>query len=254
MADFIRVKVEAGLFEVTLNRPPLNILHGPMMEELGRAFEEAAASREAKVLLVRAEGKAFSAGADIDEHRPGKADAMIEQFHGLFRVLDRVPYPTAAFVQGAALGGGCELALGCDMVLAAERAKFGQPEVGLGFLPPVAAALLPSRVGWGRAMEICCGGQPLRAREALEAGLALRVFADEGAEGSLAAFLSPFLQQSPHVLRLIKKALRGDGQTGFLPRLDAAERVFLDELMASKDVLEGLAAFDEKRAPQWKNK
>jgi len=125
MPEFIRLAEDEGLFELTLNRPPLNILHGPMMAELSRAFEVAAEHRDVKLLLIRAEGKAFSAGADIDEHRPDKVHGMIAQFHGIFRVLERVPFPTVAFVHGAALGGGCELALGCDMIVATERAKFG---------------------------------------------------------------------------------------------------------------------------------
>ena len=242
-----------GLLTVTLARPPLNILNGPLMAELGAAIERASRERDAKVFLIRAEGKAFSAGADIDEHRPGKADAMIAQFHGLFRALDRVPYPTVAFVQGAALGGGCELAIGCDVVVATEKAKFGQPEIGLGFLPAVAAALLPWKIGWARAMEMCCGGQALKAQEALAVGLVSRVFTQEGAEEELAAFLAPFLKQSPTTLRLTKKALRGGGHLGRKDRFDYAERVFLDDLMKTQDVLEGLAAFDEKREPKWKN-
>jgi cyclohexa-1,5-dienecarbonyl-CoA hydratase len=171
----------------------------------------------------------------------------------MFRALHRVSYPTVAYVHGAALGGGCELAMGFDMVLAGERAKFGQPEIGLGFLPPVAAALLPAISGWGRAMDLCCSGRPWTAREALANGLALRVFSGDDAEESLKAFLAPFLKRSPLILRLVKKAMRGEGDGGFSSRLDAAERVFLDELMVTEDVLEGLSAFDEKRDPDWKN-
>jgi len=254
MPEFIRLAEDEGLFELTLDRPPLNILHGPMMAELSRAFEVVAEHRDVKLLLIRAEGKAFSAGADIDEHRPDKVHGMIAQFHGIFRVLERVPFPTVAFVHGAALGGGCELALGCDMIVATERAKFGQPEVGLGFLPPVAAAILPARVGWSRAVEICCGGQALKAQEAFAAGLVNHVFTADVADEALHAFLAPFLRQSPTTLRLIKKALRGGGQRAFLDRLEVAERVFLDELMTTDDVLEGLAAFAEKREPTWKNR
>lgn len=252
--EFVKQSLEGGLFTVTLARPPLNILHGPMMAELTSVLERAVVEAAAKVLLIRAEGKAFSAGADIDEHRPGKAGEMIARFHGLFRVLARVPVPTVAFVHAAALGGGCELALGCDMVVASEKARFGQPEIGLGFLPPVAAAILPGRVGWARALEICCSGQPVRAQEAREIGLVSRVFPEDGAEDALAAFLAPFLSQSPLTLRLTKRALEGGGETSFLRRLEVAERVFLDELMPTEDVLEGLAAFDGKRKPEWRNR
>ncbi len=253
MAEMVLHSLEGGLFTITLSRPPLNILNGPMMAELALALDAAREARDAKVLLLRAEGKAFSAGADIDEHRPGKAEAMIAQFHGLFRAMDQVPYPTVAFVQGAALGGGCELAMGCDIVVASERAKFGQPEIGLGFLPPVAAALLPWKVGWAEAMEMCCTGQTLKAQEAQAAGIVSHLFAEEGAEEALSVYLAPFLKQSPKTLRMTKKALRAGGHLGRKDRLDYAERVFLDELMKTEDVLEGLAAFDEKREPKWKN-
>lgn len=253
MAEMVRHTLEEGLFTVTLCRPPLNILNGPMMAELATILVAAIEANDAKVMLLRAEGKAFSAGADIDEHRPGKAEAMIDQFHGLFRAMDQIPYPTVAFVQGAALGGGCELAMGCDIVVATERSKFGQPEIGLGFLPPVAAAFLPWKVGWARAMELCCTGQILKAQEAQTAGIASRVFAEEIAEEALSAYLAGFLKQSPTTLRLTKKALRAGGHLGRKDRLDYAERVFLDELMKTEDVLEGLAAFDEKREPKWRN-
>lgn len=253
MTEYIRVRKEGGLFEVTLARPPLNILHGPMMAELASALETAESAAGAKVLLLRAEGKVFSAGADIDEHRPGKADAMIARFHEMFRILDRIPYPTVAFVHAAALGGGCELAIGCDVVLASEKAKFGQPEIQLGFLPPVAAALLPGKVGWARALELCCGGKTIRAEEALAWGLVCRVFPEGEAESGLNQYLGRFLGQSARILRLAKKALRGGGREGFLPRMEAAERIFLDELMATEDVREGLAAYDEKREPKWRD-
>jgi cyclohexa-1,5-dienecarbonyl-CoA hydratase len=252
--EFIRVKKEVGLFEVTLDRPPLNILHGAMMEEITGAVREASQDPEVKLLLVRAEGRAFSAGADIDEHRPGKADAMIERFHGMIRAISAVPFPTVAFVEGAALGGGCELAIACDVVVASERAKLGQPEINLGFLPPVAAALLPFRVGWGRAVELCCTGRTVKAREALSMALVQAVFPDEGAGQALEGFLTPFLKQSPLTLRLVKKALQGGDSQLLDSRLRAAEKVFLGELMATQDVLEGLSAFDEKREPKWKNR
>ena len=254
MSESLKVRSEGGLFEVALARPPLNILDGPTLAELSGAFGRAARDGEVKLLLVRAEGKVFSAGADIDEHRPGRAGAMIEAFHGMLRALDAVPCPTAAFVHGAALGGGCELALGCDLIFAGPRAKFAQPEIGLGFLPPVAAALLPERVPWGRAVELCCSGQTWTAAEAHAAGLVTRLLPEEGAQEALAAALAPYLKQSPHVLRLTKRALRAGGARGFADRLAFAERVFLEELMPSDDVAEGLAAFDEKREPRWKNR
>lgn len=250
---WVHVEKKDGLINTTIASPPLNILNGPLMAELTGVFEGAIVDKTAKVLLLKADGKFFSAGADIDEHKPGKVDAMIKVFHGMFRVLDRVPFPTIAFVDGAALGGGCELAMGFDIILATEEAKFAQPEINLGFIPPVAAAILPGKVGWGNAMEFCCSGLPWKAPEALARGLVQKVFPRDSAGDEVDAFLAPLLKQSPITLRLLKKAMRGGGAEGFLSRLDVAEHVFLRELMETGDVREGLAAFYEKRRPIWKN-
>lgn len=257
MADyqFIQYGVEDGLARLAINRPPFNVLDIPTMEELNHALDRCLADESVKLLMVTGVGeKAFSAGVEVADHTPDKVDKMIEVFHGIFRRLQRMPVPTLAAVNGAALGGGMELAIGCDMVVAAAGAKFGQPEIKLAVFPPVAAVLLPRLVPPARAMEILCGGENLAAEEALRIGLANRVFPRESFAADAAAFVAPFLTLSRAALASTRKAIREAAGKPFGAALDAAESIYLKELMATEDAKEGLAAFLEKRKPVWRNR
>ena len=176
---------------------------------------------------------------------------MVEVFHGIFRRLERLDVPTVAALNGVALGGGCELALACDMIVAAEHAKIGQPEIRLGVFPPVAAVLLPRLVPPARAMELLLGGGTLTAAEALAVGLVNRVLPLEVFAAQVGAFVEPFLRLSGAALKTTKRAVRAAAGRGFDEALAAAEHIYLDELMKTADAHEGLASFMEKRAPVW---
>ena len=140
----ITFEKRGSVARLTLNKPPLNVLNIAMMREINAALERLNDDPSVKVLVFEAaEGsKAFSAGVDVSEHTADKVKEMIEVFHRIFRLLDRLEVPTVAVVDGAALGGGCELVLFCDMVIASEKTSFGQPEIQVGVLPPIAACLL----------------------------------------------------------------------------------------------------------------
>jgi cyclohexa-1,5-dienecarbonyl-CoA hydratase len=161
--------------------------------------------------------------------------------------------PTLAAVNGAALGGGMELAIGCDMVLAASGAKFGQPEIKLAVFPPIAAVLLPRLVPPARAMELLLGGDNINADEALRIGLVNRVLSKENFAAELKAFVDPYLTLSRAALLSTRKAIRAASDKPFNAALDAAEEIYLKELMATADAKEGLAAFLEKRKPVWRD-
>ncbi|MFA7468505.1 MAG: enoyl-CoA hydratase/isomerase family protein, partial [Desulfotomaculaceae bacterium] len=131
----IKVSNENGLISITLNSPPLNVLTIPMMEELADAFRWAK-GQAGNLIVLGAEGKAFSAGVDVADHTPDKVAKMIEVFDSIFHAMDANEKPIVAAVKGAALGGGYELVLFCDMVIASDKAKFGQPEISVGVFPP----------------------------------------------------------------------------------------------------------------------
>ena len=250
----IRSELADGVGTIRLNRPPVNILNIEMMEEINRALGDFKKEEGLKVLLFRAEGKAFSAGVDVGEHMGDMVKRMIETFHGMFRLMDELQATSIAVVNGSALGGGCELALYCDMVLATEKSTFGQPVIMVGVFPPIAALILPRIIGRKKAMELILSGKTIGAREALEMGLINRIVAEDALEEEVKGFVDEFVRHSAAVLRLTKKAaiegLCDDVEEG----LRRIERIYLEELMKTGDATEGLKAFLEKRKPLWKDR
>jgi cyclohexa-1,5-dienecarbonyl-CoA hydratase len=176
---------------------------------------------------------------------------MIETFHGIFRLMDTLEAPSIALVKGAALGGGCELALYCDMVLASEKAKFGQPEIKVGVFPPIAALAFPRLTARKKALELILLGEIIDAPEALRLGLINQVIPLESFDGEAEKFVGKLTALSGLVLKMAKKAtLRG-----LRDDVDAAlrdiEKIYLEELMKTQDAKEGLKAFLEKRNAVW---
>ncbi len=159
--EFIRLDVADGVATITLDRPSLNILTIAMIRELGAALDASAERGQLKAAVLRAEGRAFCAGVDVADHVPERVDEMIRGFGRLFMQLRAFPAPTIAVVQGAALGGGTELAVGCDLVLAGTSARFGQPEITLGVFPPIAAALFPGLIGYQQAARLVLTGETI---------------------------------------------------------------------------------------------
>ncbi|MEK7328441.1 MAG: enoyl-CoA hydratase/isomerase family protein, partial [Chloroflexota bacterium] len=188
--EYFNVEVQDGVATVTMNRPPLNVLHNPMMDEFNRLLETTLADKNLAALVLRATGKAFSAGVDVSDHSADKVGDMIRLFHGIFRKLASTDVLTIAAVEGAALGGGCELACFCDIVLASERAKFGQPEVQVGVFPPVAACVFPPQVGIKKAIELNALGATIDGKEAHRIGLANQVFPVEEFDKRVGEYLA----------------------------------------------------------------
>jgi cyclohexa-1,5-dienecarbonyl-CoA hydratase len=239
---------------LTLKAPPLNILSMAVMNDLTAALERSDADRTLVAVVIAAEGRTFSAGADIGEHRPEHAPAMIAAFSRLFAVLGAIDLPLVMAIDGAALGAGFELAMMGDILLASDRSTFGQPEIRLGFFAPVGVAALPARVGVQRAIEITCTGRTYTAAEMASMGLVGQVVPPAELGRALEAVLADLRRASPLVMRLNVRVLRRSlGQPFEVSRLEA-ERIFLDELMVTEDVREGIAAFYEKRRPAWKNR
>jgi len=234
LVDF---RVENDVAYLHLNNPPVNIMSAAVMDHMSTLLETVAGDREVKAVAITAGGKAFCAGADVGEHRPEQAAGMIKSFGRLFRKLDALEIPVVMAVGGAAMGAGFELILMADVLLAAEKAKFGQPEIRLGFFAPVGVVVLPELVGRAKAMEITCSGRTYTAAEM------------EGLENTL----NDFRAASPLVLRLNTRTLKGSRPGSFPAMMDRAEKIFLEELMTSADPVEGIEAFYGKRAPEWRN-
>jgi cyclohexa-1,5-dienecarbonyl-CoA hydratase len=174
--EFFELSTGDGIAEITLNRPPLNVLHNPMMAELNAILDSVLPEQDLAAVVIGAAGKAFCAGVDVGDHTADKVRDMIELFHGIFRKLASTDALTIAAVNGAALGGGCELACFCDIVLASNRAKLGQPEVQVGVFPPVAACILPLQIGIRKAVELNALGGIIGADEAHRIGLVSHVY------------------------------------------------------------------------------
>jgi cyclohexa-1,5-dienecarbonyl-CoA hydratase len=258
MADykFIKCWDADGAAWISINRPPLNVIDIPTMSEIAEAVGAVKArEKDLCALVVTAEGdKAFSAGVDVADHTPDKVQDMIDVFHSIFRTMDSLEIPTIAAVKGAALGGGCELALFCDMVVAADNLKIGQPEVKVGVFPPLAAVVMPYVVPEKKAFELIAGGEVIRAEEARSLGIVNRVVPLASFAEDFEKFLKTFTTLSGSVLRSTKKAVRAARGLPFREALARVEHIYLRELMVTEDAKEGLAAFMEKRAPAWKNR
>jgi cyclohexa-1,5-dienecarbonyl-CoA hydratase len=245
----ISLEKSNGIARVTMNKPPLNVIDIAMMEEMNAALQSLKGD-SAKVIVIGAAGKAFSAGVDIADHTPDKVGMMIEKFHAIFHTLWSLEQPIVAAVQGAALGGGCEVALGCDFIVASERAKFGQPEIKVGVFAPIATLVLPRLIARNKAMELLLTGDTIDAREAERLGLVNVVAPEAEFAAKVDAFVARLTSLSGVVLRHSKRAVK----LGLEQGLAAIEKAYLNDLMQTQDAVEGLNAFMEKRATVWTNK
>jgi len=252
-SELVSYRVADDVVYLQLNHPPVNIMSAAMMQEMSAHLETIAANRDLKALVVTGAGKAFCAGADVGEHRPEQVPAMIAAFGRLFRQLDALEIPIVMVVDGAAMGAGFELILMADILLASEKSVFGQPEIRLGFFAPVGVVELPALVGRAKAMEITCTGRSYSAEEMARLGLVTRVVGTDELDGALESVLKDIRRASPLVLRLNTRTLKRSRVGNFAVTLAEAERVFLEELMTSRDPVEGIEAFYAKRRPEWTN-
>ena len=173
--QYIETEFKDGLGTIILNKPPLNVFNIAMMEEINDVLKAWQGKKDLKVVLFKAKGKCFSAGVDVGEHMGDLVQKMIQVFHGMFRLMDSLGIPTVASVYGSCLGGGCELAIFADLVVAAGSAKFGQPEIQVGVLPPIAAQIMPRIMGRKAAMDLILSGRIISAEDALRRGLVNKV-------------------------------------------------------------------------------
>lgn len=249
--------IEPGTYLLTLNRPEsLNALNSETFNEFARALDVVTDDAEARVLLITGAGeKAFVAGADISEMQdmsPVEGMAFSQTAMSLFRRLELLPIPVIAVVNGYCLGGGCELAIACDWIIASENAVFGQPEVNLGITPGFGGTQRLARlIGPARAMEMIVSGRHVKADEALAWGLVNHVYPQDRLMQEALGMAEQILQKGPLAVRLSKQAIvRGQGLD-----LDSACQIESQSFglcFSSDDQKEGMAAFLEKRKPVFK--
>lgn len=240
---------------ITLGGSKGNILTRARMLELRSALEKIKRESNVKAILFVGEGKHFSFGASVEEHKREFAAGMIHDFHELILDVADLSVPTIAVVSGYCLGGAMELVLATNLIFADETAVFGQPEINLGVFPPPASILLPLKLGYARAEEMLLTGENIPAARAYELGIVNKLFFSMKSlrEGTDAWIREHLLPKSASSLRLAIQAERTvfvETLRAHLPRL---ERLYIDELMTTHDANEGIAAFLGKRKPDWSN-
>lgn len=258
MSDFanIEFQIQDRVARITFDRPPLNIFNIAMMREVAGAIDRCAHRDVVAIVFGAAAGtKAFSAGVAVEEHVPETVFQMLDSFHNIFRLLAQISKPVIAVVDGPALGGGCELVAGCDIVIASDRARFGQPEIKLGVFPPVAAILLARIIGEKKAREMILLGEMIDVDEALRLGLVNYVVPRGDLEQKTTSVLAKLRELSSSSLSLAQAALGLGAAGGDLnSALEKLESFYLNDLMRTEDAQEGVRAFMEKRKPVWRNK
>lgn len=258
--DLTDVVFEKGqVATLTVNRPTaLNALNRSVLEQIAHVLREVRHDESIRVLIVTGGGdRAFVAGADIAAMSKMSAVDGLEFSrlgHRVMQTVEDLPIPTIAAVNGFALGGGCELALACDLIIASEKARFGQPEINLGLIPGFGGTQrLPHRIGQAKARELIMTGDMLDAKTALELGLVNQVVAPDQLIDAARKMAGKLVSKSAVALRQAKAALRAS----FTMEEDAGlrfEQEAFGVTFASEDRVEGTTAFTEKRQPNWRHK
>jgi enoyl-CoA hydratase len=252
----IITKVEGSVGIATLNRPEaLNALNTELLNELADALEAWDRGSEVRCMIVTGSERAFAAGADIKEMAPKSYSDMYREnlFGAQFDRIARIRKPIIAAVAGHALGGGCELALACDFIIAAETAKFGQPEITLGVMPGLGGSQRLTRiVGKSKAMDLCLTGRVMGAAEAEASGLAARVVPAEFLMDEAMKAAQKIAAQSSPAAQMVKDLVNRALETSLAEGLHYERRAF-HAMFATHDQKEGMAAFSEKRKPGFKD-
>jgi cyclohexa-1,5-dienecarbonyl-CoA hydratase len=238
MKDLKKIKVARvdACIQIELSHPPLNIIDFEMMSELSDALDEASSS---SILILTTSLQHFSAGVDVKIHTPDKVPKMLDSFHNVIRKLYHFSGMTICAIRGHALGGGMELALCCDKILAEKNSNIGFPEITIACFPPVAAILLPRPAQW-----LLFSGESISAWRAYELGIVHDLYQDDS---ELTKITDRYKSLSANALRSLKSAIRNTSAFDFDSALAVTERVYKEELLKSPDVLKGVKAFLGKR-------
>ncbi len=240
---------------ITLNTPPSNWLTISMMKEINEVLIDVKQDASIQMLIFDHAGeKAFCDGVDVADHTPDKVDEMIDVFHRMFRHLSEMDLTTVALINGRSLGGGCELMAFCDIVVASEKSRVGQPEIAVGVFPPVAAAWFPKIIGLQKTYELLLTGKVLGAKDAQAIGLVTAVLPAENFKAEAEKYLADFLSKSRPIAMWTKRAIKAGLNLDFVQALKASEIIYNKGCMATDDAKEGINAFLEKRKAVFKDK
>jgi cyclohexa-1,5-dienecarbonyl-CoA hydratase len=243
---------DGHLLRLRLDRPKANILDASLVGAIEETLEQHANLAELRGILIDASGSHFSFGASIEEHLPDQCTAMLASFHRMVLRIFASAIPVLTVVRGQCLGGGLELASAGHLLFAAPDAKFGQPEIVIGVFAPAASCLLPERIGLAAAEDLLLSGRSFDAGEAFRVGLLTEV-ADDPEAAALAYFDRHLAPKSASSLRFATRAARHGTIERVVTKLAAIETIYLRELMATHDAVEGLHAFLEKRPARWED-
>ena len=258
MYQTIKYIKEDAIGVLTIDRPEaLNALNSTVISELEQLIGEVEKDLELRALIITGAGRSFVAGADIGEQKPLTLDGgrrWGQRGSAMMRRIEKLEIPTIAAVNGFALGGGCELALSCDIILASEKAKFGQPEVGLGITPGFSGTQrLPRRVGIGKAKELIYSGKMIKADEAEKIGLVNAVYAPEELLPGAIEMAKSFTKNAPIAVKYAKACIDRGMQMDIDDGI-ALENELFAMCFATQDQKEGMGAFLEKRPAVFENK
>jgi cyclohexa-1,5-dienecarbonyl-CoA hydratase len=250
-AKFVSCQYEGGVATLTLERPPQNLMNIEMMEEVNTALLELRDHPELKILLIRGAGEFFCGGVDFTDHTRAKVARLVQVFHRIFETMRLLEVIAVAAVHGDAIGGGFELAIGCNLVLAAESAQFSVQQIDLGAIPLLASVVLPRAIARRKAMEWILTGDAIPASELERFGLVNRVYPDAEFESGVAAFIEKLSSKSGPVLQLARRAQVESYYATYEEALYKVENLYLRNLTSLADHQEGIQAYLEGRPPRW---
>jgi cyclohexa-1,5-dienecarbonyl-CoA hydratase len=252
--ESVKLRIDKSVARLTLNRPEHNLLNEAMLREIADGILFAGFHADVKLIVLDSACKVFCGGTDIGEYTSQRVFQMLDAFHSAFAAMLEVGKPVICVVNGPAIGGGAELAIFGDLVIATPKARFAQPEITIGVFPPLASTILPFLVGPKVALEIILTGEAVSAERALELGLVNRLVPEAQLEKTVEELLARISAHSGPVLTMAKKAILGSMGLSLREGLKQSIGIFLNELYRLEDSQEGLRALVEKRKPNWKNR
>lgn len=246
-------KEKEGMFQIILNRPPINAFNTEMVEEIYRVVADLQYRSDIKVLVFSASGKAFSGGFSPEDIVEDRSYQLIEAFGRLYQQIQSINIPVLALVHGLALSAGAELVLFADMAIATESSKFGFPDVRMGLFPAIGSNVLPRVIPPKKAAELIFTGEIITAKEAERLGLINLVVPDDKLQEQAGLMVGKLLQFSAPVLQLARRAMLDSQGKNTEDAIRVVEEIYLTQLLILEDSKEGIKAFTEKRKPVWKN-